>query len=207
MSKQTAISDELKAISPVLFHVKETEQPLSVPADYFENLSNAILEHIQQKPGILLTLDKQLPEVPENYFDSFPESILTKIKTEESILQGGKIIPFVSRKNIVQQLFSRVAMAASVVGLVVVLGSSLFNNRPIVTNDCKDGIACLTQEEIYNYLYKNSYEFDVHEVQDMVKPEINSTEKTIEINKQDINQYIEQNAGTFELEDASTDIF
>ena len=85
----------------------------------------------------------------------------------------------------------------------------MFKNPSATTdNDCKDGIACLTQEEIYNYMYKNSYDFDVHQVQDMVKPEIDNTEeKTIEINKQEINQYIEQNAGTFELEDASTDIF
>ncbi|MFN8236717.1 MAG: hypothetical protein U0T77_00985 [Chitinophagales bacterium] len=207
MSHTTEILDELKAISPVLFHLKEKEQPLSIPEAYFEKLSAVVLEHIQEKPGILQTLHKQQPIVPEGYFDSLAASILTKIQNEASIPEEGKIVPLFPRKNTVLQLFSRVAVAASVAGLVVVLGSNLFNKQPVTTNDCQDGIACLTQEEIYNYMYKNSYDFDVHQVQDMVKPELSNTEKAIEINKQDINQYIEQNAGTFELEDASTDIF
>ncbi|MBK9330718.1 MAG: hypothetical protein IPM95_15785 [Sphingobacteriales bacterium] len=208
MSNSTEILDELKAISPVLFKLKKEEQTISIPANYFVNLENVIFEHIQARPGILSSINKQKQEVPERYFDTFSDILLAKIKTEESILQKGKIIPIISGKNSIIQLFSRAALAASVIGLVVVLGASLFNNQSIATDDCKDGIACLTQEEIYNYMYKNSYDFDVHQVQDMVKPEITSREqKTIEINKQEINQYIEQNAGTFELEDASTDIF
>lgn len=209
MNHPTEILDELKVISPVLFKLKKEEQPLSAPADYFDNLGNVIFEHIQDRPGILLSLNKQQPAVPEGYFDTFSESLLAKVRKEEAILQKGKIIPLISGKNTFIQLFSRVALATSVAGLVVVLSTNLFKNPSATTdNDCKDGIACLTQEEIYNYMYKNSYDFDVHQVQDMVKPEIDNTEeKTIEINKQEINQYIEQNAGTFELEDASTDIF
>ena len=80
MNNQTDILNELKELSPFLLHVKETEKPLSVPANYFEDFSGTIFAEIKTKRGFLETLQKEKTTVPPAYFDKFADNIISKIK-------------------------------------------------------------------------------------------------------------------------------
>ncbi|HRB69788.1 MAG TPA: hypothetical protein PLC92_06755, partial [Chitinophagales bacterium] len=75
-------------------------------------------------------------------------------------------------------------------------------------NDCTDGIACLTQEEIYNYLNVNSHEFGTEQIKKAVQDNIETTEtSSISVNDEELNTYLENNTLLLDSEDAYTDIF
>ena len=74
-------------------------------------------------------------------------------------------------------------------------------------NNCEDGIACLTQEEIYQYMNANSHEFDVQQIQETVEPTLDTITVDYTIEKQDATQYIEENKLILEFDESSTDIF
>jgi len=199
MNNQQDILNELEAVAPTLFKLKEKEQSLSVPEDYFENLADVIVFQAKDENSILSALKKERIEVPANYFDTFGDNILSAIKKEEKNIalpkQQGKIV----------SLFKRVAIAASIVGAVFMVKQ--IQQPAIVTNDCADGIACLTQEEIYNYMNANSHEFDVQDVQETVQPAIEKTETNVVVENNEVEKYIETNQIILDTEDVSTDIF
>ncbi len=88
---------------------------------------------------------------------------------------------------------------------VLFFGIKNYNQSNTLTNNCEDGIACLTQDEIYNYMNDNSEQFELQQVQDAVAPMIENAE--IKIEKHEAEKYIEQNKTDLSFEDASTDIF
>ena len=204
MQNRNDILDELKAISPTLFQVKEKEILPKVPSNYFAELTEKIIAQTQQENDFLSTIPKEKIEIPTNYFNSFADNIIDKIKTEEQTISEGKIISIQASKTTIVKLFSRIAVAASVVG-VLFFGIKNYNNSSIITNNCEDGIACLTQDEIYNYMNDNSEQFELQQVQDAVAPMIENAE--IKIEKHEAEKYIEQNKTDLSFEDASTDIF
>ena len=77
----------------------------------------------------------------------------------------------------------------------------------VLENNCEDGIACLTQEEIYQYMNANSHEFDVQQIQETVEPTLDTITVDYTIEKQDATQYIEENKLILEFDESSTDIF
>lgn len=199
MNNQQDILNELEAVAPTLFKLKEKEQSLPVPEDYFENLADVIIFQAKDENSILSALKKERIEIPANYFDTFGDNVISAIKKEETNVvlpkQQGKII----------SLFKRVAIAASIVGAVFMVKQ--IQQPAIVTNDCADGIACLTQEEIYNYMNANSHEFDVQDVQETVQPAIEKTETNVVVENNEVEKYIETNQIILDTEDVSTDIF
>lgn len=204
MQNRNDILDELKAISPTLFQVKEKETLPKVPSNYFAELTDNIIAQTQQENDFLSTIPKEKIEVPANYFNSFADNIIDKIKTEEQTISEEKIISIQQPKTTIVKLFSRIAVAASVVG-VLFFGIKNYNQSNTLTNNCEDGIACLTQDEIYNYMNDNSEQFELQQVQDAVSPMIENAE--IKIEKHEAEKYIEQNKTDLSFEDASTDIF
>ena len=200
MQNRNDILDELKAISPTLFQVKEKEILPKVPSNYFAELTENIIAQTQQENDFLSTIPKEKIEIPTNYFNSFADNIIDKIKKEEQTISEGKIISIQASKITIVKLFSRIAVAASVVG-VLFFGIKNYNQSNTLTNNCEDGIACLTQDEIYNYMNDNSEQ----QVQDAVAPMIENAE--IKIEKHEAEKYIEQNKTDLSFEDASTDIF
>ena len=205
MNNQTDILNELKELSPFLLHVKETEKPLSVPANYFEDFSGTIFAEIKTETGLLATLQKEKTAVPPAYFNTFADNIIAKIKAEEALVEKGKIKALPKQQNKVFQLFTRVAFAASVIGAMFFIKH--IQNAELPVNNCADGIACLTQEEIYNYMNANSHEFDVQQIQEVVKPVVDTIETKIDIESKDATKYIEENKLILEFDDSSTDIF
>ena len=208
MSNKTDILNELRGISPILFNLKESEKPLVIPADYFEQLADGFVSEINAESSLLSSFRKENIEVPTNYFDTFANTIIAKIKSEETEIEKGKIIELPKEENKIFQIFKRVAIAASVVGAVFLVKQVQQPSLP--TNNCEDGIACLTQDEIYQYMNANAQDFEVQQVQEAVKPVLENqetVEQKKEINEKEIEQYIKENNNIIEAEDASTDIF
>jgi len=206
MNHRNDILIELKEISPTLLNLKENEKPLVIPADYFEQLVNSCLAETETESSFLSSIKKEKTEVPINYFDTFGDSIFTKIKEQEKTIKQGKIIEFPKQSAKIYRIFKRVTIAASVVAVVFFMKQVQQPNLPI--NDCTDGIACLTQEEIYNYLNVNSHEFGTEQIKKAVQDNIETTEtSTISVNDEELNTYLENNTLLLESEDAYTDIF
>jgi hypothetical protein len=199
MNNRQDILNELEAISPILCKLKENEKSLSVPENYFQELVDIVVFQANDESSILSSLKKEKVDVPANYFDAFGDSVLSVIKEEEESIalpkQQGKIL----------SLFKRVAIAASIVGAVFMIKQ--IQQPAIVANDCTDGIACLTQDEIYNYMNANSHEFEVQDVQETVQPTIETTETKVDVANKDVEKYIENNQIILDADDASTDIF
>ncbi len=205
MHNKTDILNELKELSPALFSLKENDKGLSVPTNYFEALANSIITEINAEGNILLSLKKENPETPAGYFDTLGDHVLSKIKTETKEIEQGKIIVLPKQQNKIFHLFKRVALAATVVGAVFLMKQV---QQPVLSvNNCEDGIACLTQDEIYNYMNENSHEFDMQQIQETVKPALEKTETKIDIQKEEATKYIETNKIILDVDDASTDIF
>ncbi|HQV77077.1 MAG TPA: hypothetical protein PLJ42_00380 [Chitinophagales bacterium] len=206
MNHRNDILIELKEISPTLLNLKENEKPLVIPADYFEQLVNSCLAETETESSFLSSIKKEKTEVPINYFDTFGDSIFTKIKEQEKTIKQGKIIEFPKQSAKIYRIFKRVTIAASVVAVVFFMKQVQQPNLPI--NDCTDGIACLTQEEIYNYLNVNSHEFGTEQIKKAVQDNIETTEtSSISVNDEELNTYLENNTLLLDSEDAYTDIF
>jgi hypothetical protein len=205
MNNKTDILNELKELSPFLLQLKETEKPLYIPVHYFETFTDTIVAEIKAETGLLGTLKKETFAAPPAYFDTFADHIITKIKAEEAAVEKGKITALPKQQNKVFLLFTRVALAASVIGALFFIKNILEPGLPV--NNCEDGIACLTQEEIYNYMNANSHDFEVQDVQEAVESVLEKQETKIDMNEKEIEQYIKENNNIIEAEDAATDIF
>jgi len=164
------------------------------------------LAETETESSFLSSIKKEKTEVPINYFDTFGDSIFTKIKEQEKTIKQGKIIEFPKQSAKIYRIFKRVTIAASVVAVVFFMKQVQQPNLPI--NDCTDGIACLTQEEIYNYLNVNSHEFGTEQIKKAVQDNIETTEtSSISVNDEELNTYLENNTLLLDSEDAYTDIF
>ncbi|MFN8295491.1 MAG: hypothetical protein U0T69_04810 [Chitinophagales bacterium] len=205
MSNKTDILNELKEISPLLLQIKENEKPLVIPADYFLQLADNLMLEIKSESDLLASIKKEKTEVPENYFDTFGDTIISKIKEQETIIERGKIIELPKQEHKIFTLFKRVALAASIVVAVIFVKQVQQPDLPV--NDCGNGIACLTQDEIYQYMNANAQDFEVQQIQEAVKPALEKQETKIEMNEKEIEKYIQENNNIIEAEDASTDIF
>lgn len=208
MNNKIDILNELKEISPILLNLKENEKPLVVPANYFEHLTESFMTEINTASDLLSSIKKENIEVPANYFETFSDNIISKIKAEEKTITQGKIIELPKQENKVFSLFKKVTFAASVVGAVFLVKQVQQPDLPI--NNCEDGIACLTQDEIYQYMNANAQDFEVQQIQEAVQPALENqetVEQKKEINEKEIEQYIIENNNIIEAEDASTDIF
>ena len=78
MQKRTAITDELKSISPTLASM-EKMNVFQIPEDYFTDFDAKILTTI-----FLQDKKNNFQKVPDGYFNSLSNTILSKIKQEEN---------------------------------------------------------------------------------------------------------------------------
>ena len=201
MNNKQAILNELKTISPFLLSLKEKEQDLVVPAHYFEALADIVLLQTKEESEILFALTREKPQVPDSYFENFGDTVISKIRKEEK----GNVINLPQSQHKIFTLFSKVAFAASIIGAIFFIKQAM--QPTLSVNNCEDGIACLTQDEIYNYMNANSHEFETEDVQKTVQPVIEKTETKVDAEKKEVEQYIESNKIILDADDASTDIF
>jgi len=202
MNNRQDILNELKTLSPFLCKLKENEKMLAVPENYFEELADVVLFQTTNENSVLAQLKKEKIEVPINYFENFGDNILSKIEIENA---GKKAIELPNKKNKIIHLFSRVAIAASIVGAVFLVKQ--VQNPALHFSNNENDIASLTQTEIYSYMHANSIDFDVQDVEQTVQKVLTENEINSDIDKQTAAEYIEENINILESDDASTDIF
>lgn len=205
MNIKQDILNELKSISPLLLELKETEKKISIPKNYFADFADVVVFQAKHETSILSSIDKEKIEIPTGYFENFGDVVLSTIKNEE------KVIALPKQPNKMLSLFKRIAVAASIIGVVFLI-KQIESPTSQTVNDCPDGIACLTQEEIYNYMNSNSHEFSVHDVVQTVQTEIenndeNTTITTEKSDTDDVSKYIEISVDDLNVDDELTDIF
>lgn len=77
------ILNELNSISPALVSLQRLNV-FTVPENYFENFSNALLVEINHRGPSLLPVEAvNMMDVPAGYFDNLAENILAKIKAAQ----------------------------------------------------------------------------------------------------------------------------
>lgn len=214
MKQQQDILEELKELSNVLYAIKKNQQQPIVPSAYFEQIQQDTLEKIQDTNlAFLAKIDKTITDIPPNYFDTLENNLLKKITVQETSV-ATHIIPW--QKNV------SYAIAAMLTGVFILVGYQWMNTAS--NQVCEDGLACLTQEEIQEYVSKNMDEFSAHEVgtifdvtsitipeETAILEEVVTQESTskVEINEQVIDTYIEENPTAIEdlTEEESYEIF
>jgi len=152
-----------------------------VPEGYFDSLSDKILSKIKTReespteeirsisPALHYLKDENVFDIPEGYFDDLSSRILNKIKESNT-----KVVSINSSRN-----WWKYAAAAAVAGIITIFSFQLFttknpNNNHLIANSSRmpeyiqlasqyktdkeinQGIATLSDEEITNYLEKNT---------------------------------------------------
>ena len=86
MENNVDILNELKELSPIIAGI-EKKNLFTVPAGYFENLSEGILAGIAIEENVsnIFSSDSVDNDVPHGYFDTLADTILDKIKAQKII--------------------------------------------------------------------------------------------------------------------------
>jgi hypothetical protein len=169
--------DELgeKISNTVFLHQDEKKDSQKVPEGYFDSLSSKIISRINQddesadneiksiSPALHYLKEEEVYSVPEGYFNNLSDRILNKINH-----QNAKVVSFGSVKK-----WWKYAAAAVVAGIITITSIQLFNkpssatsaNMPDyvqmasqykTTKELDKGISSLSDNEIANYLEKNT---------------------------------------------------
>jgi hypothetical protein len=75
--------DELKGMAPKLSSIQKKEA-FSVPDNYFDSLSDKIMDKISSVPDFEKAAVTNPFTVPENYFEKLPLAIMSRIEAEKS---------------------------------------------------------------------------------------------------------------------------
>lgn len=154
-----AVDEELANLSPFLSTIKK-EMPFSVPQNYFEELSDNVLQsakaidfvndEAENIPAILKGLkDKNVYTTPLGYFENFSDSVLSKINHEP---KKAKVISIGSRKT-----WLSVAAAAIVVGIISTVSYYTLNKNPQpAVSDPIAALSKVSDDEMNSYL-QNQY--------------------------------------------------
>lgn len=205
MNNKQDILDELKMISPMLFSLKEKEEIISIPENYFNDFADVVLFQTHQEQSGLSKLEKEKIEVPTAYFETFSDNILAKIKSENKNKTAAKVIELPKQKSKIIQLFSRITIAASIIGAVFLVKK--IQEPVLATNNYQTEIAALSSDEIFEYMYDKSYEFSAQQIRETVTPILAKAETNYGLDEKSISQYIEENKSIYDVDDATTDIF
>ena len=125
-TKAADANEELSHLSPYLKRLSK-EEPYKVPQGYFEGLEEKIM-NVVRASSVYQTIDEELESlspllnslkdanpfsVPQGYFENFSVPVAKETK----------IVSITNRK------WFRMAAAAVVIGVVTILGITVFNNR------------------------------------------------------------------------------
>jgi hypothetical protein len=172
MNKNENIIDELNSISNVVANIGNNNI-FEVPNEYFNNLSNRIINNIAlnqnakneiaQLSPLLSTINKtSIFEVPNNYFDLINQQLVTP-STQKNKPLG--ILKFLNHAAL------KYAIAASIVGCIafgsykIYLNQSKTNVAPTVAKlnekQLDDALAIIDDDDIINYLKINGDSEDI----------------------------------------------
>lgn len=195
MKDKSDILTELEGLSSTLLALKNLDAPCVVPKDYFGNLLEQVENKIDTQSSILSNLQKTTPVVPDKYFEKFSNILLSKINHKKNKSYLSANIP--SRKNRIFSIVNYMAVAAAIIGVVLLINKT--QQPALPKNNCTDGVACLTRNEIYNYMREHSHEFEEQDIKKAVLPAL-ETNQRLDNNSNNANSNIEQ-------DDLATDIF
>jgi hypothetical protein len=110
MTRSTHILNELQSISPAVANLG-TQMPYTVPAGYFETLSDVIIARIIAGSGegsaVMSVTGKAVPfEVPAGYFENLSATILSKVKMQtevsavEELKELSPVLAAISKQNV-----------------------------------------------------------------------------------------------------------
>ncbi|MGZ5285712.1 MAG: hypothetical protein ACXWB9_00940 [Flavisolibacter sp.] len=139
---QLDATEEIFELSPLLAGLSR-KMPFEVPRDYFGNNAITLQEiNVEEESLVLSFINKDMPyEVPAGYFANFPEKMLEKLTRQEA-----KVIPIMRRK------WMRMAVAATLTGIMAISGFLYFNNRneisPAGTETVSNELKQVSSEEL-----------------------------------------------------------
>jgi hypothetical protein len=136
----TNAKEELEYLSPLLSGVSK-ETPYSVPAGFFQNLSDDIMqkineqinhqtseEEIESLSPLLSSLKNKNPySVPGGYFENLGTKVVRKDSFEEQ--KEAKVISITKRK------WYRLAVAAVFIGVIAIGGLLFIGQRPVTVDN------------------------------------------------------------------------
>jgi hypothetical protein len=128
------VQEELGYLSSTLNSISK-QMPYSIPAGYFEGLENRLMEHVRESGDyqtakeeletlspMLSGLKKQMPyQVPQGYFENLNEDVNIRLNNKTET----KIVSISSRR------WFRYAVAAMIVGVIVLGGLLFWNQKPV----------------------------------------------------------------------------
>lgn len=163
-NKGNDIVKELEEIVPG-FNLPPTPPPYGVPAGYFENLPEQVMQRIRTQEAdpvqeelealspLLATASRQQPlSAPEGYFNDLATRIMTCVSQAQEA--PARIVPIRSRRRYLSW-----AVAASLLALVG-LSSLFLLRRNTGTGNLDSQLAALSDQEIVEYLQTHSDAFD-----------------------------------------------
>ena len=197
MYSATPIQTELEEIAPLLANASR-ELPFQAPKGYFEGLEPLALV---QEPDFLA--GSNLPfQAPAGYFESLPQSLMSRIKTQESVLEAQELAH--KTAPVVQMGKARkwiIYAAAAMLTGILVTGAFLFSDKPVEQmkeqyqlEDLGAALDALPDAALEQYLEENQT-IAVDEVlasPNHTLPELNDHIQTISNEK--LNDYLEENS-------------
>jgi hypothetical protein len=137
-------SEEIAQLSPLLAGISR-RLPYSVPDNFFQsNIENSEAFTSENEESLVLSfISKEMPyKVPTGYFANFPETVVEKLSD-----RGTKVVPMVKRK------WMRLAIAATVTGIMAISGFFYFNNRGAnTTTDPVTAVKKASTEELNDFI-------------------------------------------------------
>lgn len=216
MKRSDNIQNELQALGLERILQHPNEMPYTVPNGYFESLYQNIDGNINAEKmtnaEIPMSLTSSIGNVPDGYFEGFAKQILSKIKTEDTIIWT-KEMPFdvpvgyfeglaksilaSVNKNTTKSLPTRIPLyrtiqLAASLALVFFVGLGIFqaNDHQL---SLQKNFATISDAEIAQYINENLDDFDTDLVLNGLSFKNTKEKKASALNNisdEDINQFL-----------------
>ncbi|HNE49740.1 MAG TPA: hypothetical protein PLZ64_01290 [Chitinophagales bacterium] len=168
MKNKTVIEEELRELSPLLLLYKRQIPLPIVPEAYFSEVATTFFSEKLKENTIQQFILKDKPIVPNDYFEGFEQQVMHKIAKEEKAIKSGEVLALYPKDRKQMVLFRILAIAAVLAGVVLLINGVQAPTLP--QKNCSDGVACLSQDEIYHYMNTHSNEFSMQEIKEAVAP-------------------------------------
>ena len=196
MKNTDTILTEMQSIAPSIAAIG-TAMPYSVDAQYFESLTEILLEQAQFADNHISNLPYQ---VPPNYFDQLSTQLLNRIAAETTVEAPiQKTTAKIVRFNQVKRWMSYAA--AAILAGILITNAFLFTDKPTYseyekyrTLDIPSTLDLVSDADLTNYIQSNSH---VNSIEEMVVSESqalpNLSENMELLSNENLDTYLQEN--------------